>query len=69
MSGGFEAFLALFGEDQRDVFDAAARRLHTLSSYVEKDFWVCLVLDVLYNRLPDGQPRLIATHNVACGSG
>ena len=59
MSGGFEAFLALSREDQRDVFDAAARRLDKLSSHVEKDFWVCLVLDALYNRLPDGHPRLI----------
>ena len=26
---------------------------------MEKDFWVCLVLDVLYNRLPDGHPKLL----------
>ena len=38
MNRGFEAFLALSREDQRDVFDAAARRLDTLSSHVEKDF-------------------------------
>ena len=34
-------------------------RLDTLPSYIEKDFWVCLVLDRLYNRLPDGHPRLL----------
>ena len=52
-------FLALPGRDKRDVFESAASRLDTLPSYVEKDFWVCLVLDALYNRLPDGQPRLL----------
>ncbi len=55
----FESFLALSDQDQRDVFNAAARRHDTLASYVEKDFWVCLVLEALYNRLPDGHPRLL----------
>lgn len=31
----------------------------TLPSYVEKDFWVCLVLDLLFNRLPDRHPKLL----------
>ena len=55
----FESFLALPERDKRDVFEAAGSRLDTLPSYVEKDFWVCLVLDALYNRLPDGHPRLL----------
>lgn len=55
----FEAFLALREQDRRDVFDVTARRFDTLSSYVEKDFWVCLVLDALYNGLPDGHPKLL----------
>ena len=59
MNGTFEWFLALPEQDKRDVFEAAASRLDTLPSYIEKDFWVCLVLEVLYNRLPDGQPRLL----------
>ena len=53
MNEAFETFLSLPAQDKRDVFEAAASRLDTLPSYVEKDFWVCLVLDVLYNRLPD----------------
>ena len=69
MSGGFEAFIALSREDQRDVFDAAARRLDTLSSHVEKDFWVCLVLDALYDRLPDGHPRLIFKGGTSLSKG
>lgn len=55
----FESFIALPGQDKRDVFEAAAARHNTLPSYIEKDFWVCLVLDVLYNRLTEGHPRLL----------
>lgn len=55
----FEAFLALPDRDRQDVFEAAAGRLDTLPSYVEKDFWVCLVLETLYNRMPEGHPRLL----------
>ena len=57
MSGTIESFLTLSEQDRRDVFDAAANRLDTLPSYVEKDYWVCVVLDALYNRLPDGHPK------------
>ena len=59
MTGDFERFLALPEQDQKDVFETAADRLDTLPSYVEKDFWVCLVLDALYNRLPAGHPQLL----------
>ena len=59
MNETFESFLSLPEQGKRDVFEAAASRLDTLPSYVEKDFWVCLVLDALYNRLPDGHPRLL----------
>lgn len=59
MSATFESFLALPDQDKRDVFDAAASRFDTLASYVEKDFWVCLVLEALYNRLPNGHPGLL----------
>ena len=58
MNETFATFLSLAEHEKRDVFEAAARRLDTLASYVEKDFWVCLVLDVLYHRLPNGHPRL-----------
>ena len=47
----FASFLVLPEQDRRDAFAAAARRLDTVSGYVEKDFWVCLVLEVLFNRL------------------
>ncbi len=39
--------------------EATASRLDTLPGYVEKDLWVCIVLDLLYNRLPAGHPNLL----------
>ena len=55
----FASLLALSEQDRRDAFAAAARRLDTVPGYVEKDFWVCLVLDLLFNRLPAGHPKLL----------
>ncbi len=59
MNATLGALLALPEQEKRDLFEAAASRLDTLPSYIEKDFWVCLVLDTLFNRLPDGNPRLL----------
>ena len=59
MNRDFDAFLSLSAQDRRDVFEATASRLDTLPIYVEKDFWVCLVLEILYNRLPGRHPRLL----------
>ena len=59
MNEGLLYFLSLTEQDKRDVFAAAANRLDTLPSYVEKDLWVCIVLDMLYNELPDGHPQLL----------
>jgi hypothetical protein len=51
--------LALLPQRERTIaFEETAERLDTLPSYIEKDYWVCLVLDVLFNRLPQGHPRM-----------
>ena len=55
----FASFLALPERDRRDIFTTASRRLGTAPDYVEKDFWVCLVLDLLFNALPEGHPKLL----------
>ncbi len=65
----FESFLVLPGQDKRDVFEAAASRHDTLPSYIEKDFWVCLVLELLYNRLPVGHPRLLFKGGTSLSKG
>ena len=59
MKMDYVSFLSLPVQDRRDLFESAANRLDTLPGYVEKDFWVCLVLDALYNRLPEGHPKLL----------
>ena len=59
MNGAFQSFLSLSERERRDVFGAAASRLDTLPSYVEKDLWVCIVLDAIYNGLTDGHPKLL----------
>jgi hypothetical protein len=59
MNQAFAKFLNLPTQDRQDVFEAAAEELNTLPTYVEKDFWVCLVLDILYNGLSDDHPRLL----------
>ena len=59
MAGGVKELLSAPEQDRRDVFEAMAGRLDTVPGYVEKDLWVCIVLDVLYNRLPAGHPNLL----------
>ena len=58
VSRNFHEFLRLPDRERRDVFGEAARRLGTLPEHVEKDFWVCFVLDLLFTGLPDSHPGL-----------
>ena len=59
MNQAFKQFLDLSEQDRVDVFEAKADELNTLANYIEKDFWVCLVLDLLYNGLSNDSPRLL----------
>jgi hypothetical protein len=45
--------------ERRDLFLGTAARLGTAVQNVEKDFWVCWTLDVLFNGLEAGGPRLL----------
>ena len=49
MNAAFDEVIAASDADRRDVFLAAARRLGTAVTHVEKDFWVCWTLDALFN--------------------
>ena len=69
MTETFKRFLALSDQDKRDVFESTASRLDTLPTYVEKDFWVCLVLDLLYNNLPKGHPNLLFKGGTSLSKG
>jgi hypothetical protein len=59
MNEGFKKFIAAPERDRLDTFLAASRRLGTAVQNVEKDFWVCWTLDVLYHGLAPGSPRLL----------
>jgi hypothetical protein len=59
MNAAFRDLIAATDEDRRDLFLTTARRLGTAVQNVEKDFWVCWTLDVLFNGLPAGAPRLL----------
>jgi Nucleotidyl transferase AbiEii toxin, Type IV TA system len=59
MNESFPRFLRLPQDQQRDVFEAAAEDLDTRATYVEKDFWVSLALDILYNGLAQNRPRIL----------
>ena len=69
MRRDFAEFLALTAQDRRDVFETAAGRLDTLASYVEKDFWVCVVLDALFNGRPSDQPRVLFKGGTSLSKG
>ncbi len=58
MMDSFKRFLNLPEQEKKDVFAGVAERLNILPSYVEKDFWVCLILNLLYNELPEGHPKM-----------
>lgn len=45
--------------DRTALFLETATRLGTAIQNVEKDFWVCWVLDALFNGLEAGSPRLL----------
>ncbi len=59
MNPGFLEVLRAPAEERRDLFLGAARRLGTPEQNIEKDFWVCWMLDALFNGLEEGRPRLL----------
>jgi Nucleotidyl transferase AbiEii toxin, Type IV TA system len=46
-------------KDKKDVFLSTANRMGTTIQNIEKDFWVCWALDVLFNERPANEPRLL----------
>ncbi len=50
MNEAFDAVLAEGAEAMLGVFDATAQRLGTASQNIEKDFWVCWMLGLLFGR-------------------
>ena len=59
MNPAYQNIIAASADDQRGLFLAAANRVGTTVQNIEKDFWVCWTLDVLFRRLKEGGPRLL----------
>jgi predicted nucleotidyltransferase component of viral defense system len=59
MNSNFNAVIQASDEERRDLFLTAATRLGAAVQNVEKDFWVCWILDAMFNGLPPGSPRLL----------
>ena len=68
MNPAFQRVIAATETDRRDIFLTAANRLGTAIQNVEKDFWVCWTLDVLFNGLPKG-PRLLFKGGTSLSKG
>lgn len=66
MNEAFREIIAAGEEDRRDLFVGTATRLGTAVQNVEKDFWVCWVLDALFNGLPPQGPRLLFKGGTRC---
>lgn len=59
MTPGFQDIIAAAEADRRDLFLSTSMRLGTPIQNVEKDFWVCWVLDLLFNGAGADEPRLL----------
>jgi predicted nucleotidyltransferase component of viral defense system len=59
MNPAYQNIIGANVDDQRGLFLAAANRIGTTVQNIEKDFWVCWTLDVLFHRLKTGGPRLL----------
>lgn len=59
MNQNFLEVLKASESDRRNLFLDTANRLGTPLRNVEKDFWVCFVLDLLFNGKTENEPRLL----------
>jgi hypothetical protein len=69
MNPDFRAIIGAADADRRDLFLAAAGELGTTLQNVEKDFWVCWTLDILFNGFPAGEPRLLFKGGTSLSKG
>lgn len=59
MNPNFLPIIAATPDDRLQLFLATATRLGTPLQNVEKDFWVCWALDLLFNGQETNKPRLL----------
>lgn len=68
MNSAFDEILRADAETRGGLFTTTAQRLGTTSQNVEKDFWVCWTLDVLFNGIVNG-PRLLFKGGTSLSKG
>lgn len=59
MNSNYHRIIAASPEERRGLFLATSNRLGTPLQNIEKDFWVCFVLDLLFNGRSASEPRLL----------
>ena len=59
MNPNFETIIKATEDERRDLFLTVANKLGTAVQNVEKDFWVCWTLDLLFHGLNKENPRLL----------
>ncbi|MBX4962674.1 nucleotidyl transferase AbiEii/AbiGii toxin family protein [Rhizobium binae] len=69
MNPAFDEVLAAGEATMLSAFDTTAQRLGTAAQNIEKDFWVCWTLDVLFNGLKEGGPRLLFKGGTSLSKG
>ncbi|WP_343699651.1 nucleotidyl transferase AbiEii/AbiGii toxin family protein [Caulobacter sp.] len=68
MNINFDQLVRADAETREGVFNTTAQRLGSTPSNIEKDFWVCWTLDVLFNGLP-GDHRLLFKGGTSLSKG
>lgn len=69
MNPSYQAIIAASDNDRRGLFNSTATRIGTTIQNIEKDFWVCWVLDALFQRLKPGGPRLLFKGGTSLSKG
>jgi hypothetical protein len=69
MIEGYQSVLAATEQERRDLFVGAGNRLGATAQNIEKDFWVCWTLDMLFNELKPGGPRLLFKGGASLSKG
>src|SRR3990167_9116135 len=69
MNTDFLPIVAATPAERRGLFLTTANRLGTTLQNIEKDFWVCLVLDLLFNDRDATEPRLLFKGGTSLSKG
>jgi hypothetical protein len=59
MNAAYQQIIAASDDDRRGLFTTTATHVGTTVQNIEKDFWVCWTLGVLFHRLKPGGPHLL----------